>query len=267
MKVSRCIAGLLTTASILATSTTARAAGHANGFGEKGQLILSADRLVPLFSYTYASVTDTPNNIELTRSRSGTGLSLLLGRNLAHVEDFTVPINVHTIPRVAFDLTIVRHLTIGAALAFGFGLGGSTKNEVATGGGKTTQTTDSPTSTAIGLAPRVGYILPLGDVFAFWPRLGFGFYSVSTSSENQVAGVVTTTRTTDTLFSLDVDPQFVLVPTEHFFLHFGPVLNIPLSGTRSQETTTGTRTTETSVDTSLFNLGLSAGIGGWINIF
>ncbi|MBX3208889.1 MAG: hypothetical protein KF764_27910 [Labilithrix sp.] len=255
-------------AAVVASPSDARAAGHANGFGEKGQLIISADRLVPVFNYASSSVTRTENGIELTRSRSGTGLSLLLGRSLAQAEDLgVVPVNVHTLPRVAFDVTIIPQLTLGAALAFGFGLGGTNENENLQGTTRTTQSSDAPTATAIGLAPRVGYIIPLGDVFAFWPRVGFGFYSVSASTEQQQGNATTTIRLTDTLFSLDLDPQFAIVPLEHFFIHVGPVLNVPISGSRSVSTTTGATTTRRSDDASVLNIGLSAGIGGWLNVF
>lgn len=266
MKAPIGIAGLLAASAIVSISSSASAAGHANGFGEKGQLIITADRLVPVFNYSYASVTTSPNGIDITDSSSGSGISLLFGRTLS--DNARVPVNVHAIPRVAFDITVTRSLTIGAGIAFGFGLGGTNKTEALTGNVKRSAESDAPTSTAIGLAPRIGYILALSDLFAFWPRAGFGFYSVSGTQElTNGAGVTTTIKATDTTFSLDLDPQFALVPLEHFFFHAGPVVNIPLSGTRSASTTTGGTTTEASIDSSLFNIGLSAGLGGWFNVF
>ncbi|MDF2696291.1 MAG: hypothetical protein K0S65_4674, partial [Labilithrix sp.] len=175
---------------------------------------------------------------------------------------------VHTIPRAAFDITIIPRLTLGAAIAFGFGLGGTNTSENVGNNGKTTVERDAPTTTAIGLAPRVGYILPLSDLFAFWPRVGMGIYSVSGSSEfTQPNGTITTNKMTDTLVSLDLDPQFAIVPVEHFFILAGPTVNIPLTGSRSISSTTGSTTTERSDDISVFNLGLNVGIGGWLNIF
>jgi hypothetical protein len=263
------IASVVATAAVLASTSDAHAAGHANGFGEKGQLIVSADRLVPLFSYTSASITRTENNFELTDSKSGASISLLLGRNVAIEESgASVPVNVHTIPRVAFDVTIIPRLTVGAAIAFGFGLGGTREDDNIVGGVKTTRERDEPTVTAIGLAPRVGYILPLADIFAFWPRAGIGIYSISGSREDETGGgAITRVKATDTLFSLDLDPQFALVPLEHFFIHAGPLVNIPLAGSRSVSTTTGATTNKRTDDASLFNLGLSAGLGGWFNVF
>jgi len=266
MKPSLVIAGIFSAAAVVASSSDAHAAGHANGFGEKGQLILSADRLVPLFNYTVGSVTEPANGLELTDSTSGSGISLLFGRSLSVSEvGNNGPVNVHAVPRVAFDVTIIPRLTLGAAIAFGFGLGGTNEDEFVAGGGRQTRPTDSPTATAIGLAPRVGYILPLGDIFAFWPRLGFGFYSVSTSFETvNGQGAVQNNSVTDTLFSLDLDPQFVLVPLEHFFIHGGPLVNVPISGTRSRSSTAAPTV---SYDASLFNIGLSLGLGGWFNVF
>lgn len=268
MKTALGIASVVAAAAVVLLSPSeAQAAGDAHGLGEKGQLILTADRLVPLFSYTYASTTDTQNGIELTRSRSGTGLSLLLGRNIGSESDFTVPVNVHTIPRVAFDITVIPRLTLGAAIAFGFGLGGTIKNDNLNGNQRTTQESDAPTATAIGVAPRVGYILPLTEMFAFWPRGGVGIYSVSIATERVENNGVVRVKDSDTILSLDIDPQFALVPFEHFFIHAGPLLNVPLTGTRSHSETRGTQRTTRDVDISLMHFGLSAGLGGWFNIF
>jgi hypothetical protein len=262
MKSKLGIAAILAVTGVLVSSSEAHAAGHANGLGEKGQLILSADRLVPFVSYTHSSVTRTEGGVELTNSQSGTNLSLLVGRNLAIEESGATPINVHTIPRAAFDVTVIPQLTLGAAIAFGFGLGGTTKAEGIQGGNKVTVERDAPTATAIGLVPRVGYVIPLTDIFAFWPRVGFGFYSVSSSTEgaNNV-----TTKISDTLFSLDLDPQFAIVPVEHFFILAGPLVNIPLAGSRTVSRSDSSN--KENPDTSLFNLGLSLSLGGWFNVF
>ena len=254
------------TAAIALVGSSAEAAGNANGFGEKGQLIISADRLVPLFGYASASVTRTENGRELTDSTSGAGLSILLGRDLG-INGGAGPANVHTLPRVAFDYSVINHLTLGAAIAFGFGLGGSIEQEQVQGNTVTTRKIDSPTSSAIGLAPRVGYVIPLGDWLAFWPRAGFAFYAVSTKFEQTTGNnAVSTVSTTDTLFALDLDPQLTITPTEHFFFHAGPLVNIPLTGSRSLQSTTGGTTTTTNADASVFHLGLVAGIGGWFSL-
>lgn len=249
----------------LATAGSAHAAGTTNGFGEKGQLIITGDRLLPVFGYARSSITTTQNGRELTDSQTGAGFNLLLGRDLGL--NGVGPVNVHTLPRVAFDVTIIHHLTLGAAFAFGFGLGGTVERELVNGTTVTTAKNDAPTASAIGLAPRVGYVIPLSNVFAFWPRAGFAFYAVSSKTEDVDNGATRTTSVTDTLFSIDLDPQFVIVPVEHFFFHAGPLVNIPLTGTRSTESTNGPQTVTVDNDISVFHLGLTAGIGGWLNVF
>lgn len=274
MKASLVAAAALAGA-LLVSSTDAQAAGHASGFGAKGELMFSADRLVPLFGFTHSSVeVDGPLNNGDTRSvsSSASGISLLYGRDLSGAESVTLgtlPVNVHSIPRVALDVSIIDNLTIGAALVFAFGLGGSIKTERVTAQ-NTTQTTkgDAPTFTAIGLAPRIGYIIPIGEHLALWPRAGFAFYSSSAKVEDtNNAGVVTESKITDTIFSIDLDPNLAIIPTEHLFITVGPMLNIPLTGGRTTSRTVGAQTTETEQDISILHFGIHAGIGGWVNLF
>jgi hypothetical protein len=244
----------------VSASTASASAGDAHGFGEKGQLILSADRLFPFFSYSSQSVTRTNNGTTETVTEKGSSLVLLLGSE--------GPLQkVHTIPRVAADFTVIDRLTIGGAIIIAFGLGGSTTTETVQNNQTTTQTADSPTRTTFGIAPRVGYILPLGDFLAFWPRAGFAFYSVRDKA-TQVVNPTTTTVVTlsDTVFSLDLDPNLVIVPTEHFFFAAGPLINIPLAGTRKFETTTGPQTNSESRDLTIFHLGISLSLGGWLSL-
>jgi hypothetical protein len=269
------LTALAAAAILVATTDDAHAAGRANGFGEKGELIISADRLVPLFGYTHSSVTfpGNNNNGQLRESSvNASGMSFLFGRDLSSYDGSILgqPFNVHSIPRVAFDITIIDKLTLGMGLAFAFGFGGSIKNEQVIGPNATRTTkTDAPTTTAIGLAPRVGYIIPLGEWLAFWPRAGFAFYSVSAKTEtlDNNNNVVATSKVSDSYFSIDLDPQLAIIPTEHFFFTVGPMLNIPIAGGRTFSTTAGARTTEEDDDISLLHFGIHASIGGFIDIF
>jgi hypothetical protein len=248
----------------LLAATSAAFAENPKGFGEKSQLIISADRLVPLFSFGHASVTENQNGIDVSSSSSGSGISILFGRDAAQTAGLTNP---HSLPRVGIDFTVIHNLTIGGSVAFGFGLGGSVEREAVRGGTIVTTSSDAPTGTAIGLAPRVGYVLGLNDWLAFWPRLGFGFYSLSSKSEEiENNNVIRTSSTTYTQFSIDVDPTFVFVPVEHFFFNVGPLLSIPFGGSLSREDQRGATTTTTDLDASVLHLGLSAGLGGYFNL-
>jgi len=251
--------------SLVAASSAAAAFDNPKGFGEKSQLILSADRLVPLFSFSRSSVTATQNGVDLTSSTTGTGISLLWGRDQSNSGLLTA-VNPHSLPRVGFDFTVIQNLTVGGSIAFGFGLGGTQEVESVNGATVVTRSSDAPTGTAIGLAPRVGYVLGLNDWLAFWPRLGFAFYSISSKTEELDNNVTTTRSTTYTQFSLDLDPQLTFVPFEHFFFHVGPLLSIPFAGTLSTETSRGATTTTVDVDAATLHFGISAGLGGYFTL-
>jgi hypothetical protein len=238
-------------------------AQDAKGFGSKGQLIVSADRLFPLFSYTSVSVTETNNNVTTTTTDHGSSLVLLFGS-----EPGIGAVNPHTIPRAAVDFTVIDRLTLGGDVVLGFGLGGSHKVETNNNGTTRSFSNDAPTETVIGFGPRVGYILPLTDILAFWPRGGVSFYSVHTRTvvtDNQ-GNTQHTDTDTDTIFSLDLDPQLAIVPIPHFFFHAGPLINIPIGGSHKIERTTGNTTESTSDDLSIFHFGLSVGLGGWFDL-
>ena len=233
-------------------------AQEAHGFGSQTQLILSADRLVPLLSYSRTSITRNDGGVELTTATSTTSSSLLWGGRLG--PDF-----VHTIPRVGIDVAIgSTHLTLGGSAVLAFTLGGSRSAEAVQGGTKVETSVDAPSTTVFGFAPRIGYILALGDMFAIWLRGGVAFYSVRTKTYDDNANNHDIDRSS--AFSLDLDPQFTIVPMEHFFIGLGPLVNIPIAGSLTHEEVRGPRTDSRSDDLRVLQIGATASLGGWFNL-
>jgi hypothetical protein len=263
MKTRNLLALGVLSASLLLPATSQ--AQDAHGFGSETQLLISADRLVPLFSWNSATVTTTQGNNQVKVTQSDSSTSLLWGSDSqAFSFGSRTP---HTVPRAAADFVVIPHLTIGGTLAFAFGLGGSTKTETTNNNQTVTVENDSPSTTIIALGPRVGYIIPFGDVLAVWLRGGFSFYSIKQTQETNDNNNTTERDTTKvTAFSLDVDPQLVIVPLEHFFFTVGPAINIPLSGSVSQERVRGATTTTIDNDLTLWHFGISASVGGWFNL-
>src|SRR4051812_1821258 len=111
-------------AAALAVPATAEAQ-DAHGFGSQTQLIIGADRLVPLFAWTSSTVTSTQGNNTTEVSQSDTSTSILWGNDGQAF--FFGPRSPHTVPRAAFDFVVIPHLTIGGTVAFAFSLGGSTE--------------------------------------------------------------------------------------------------------------------------------------------
>lgn len=236
------------------------AAEDLNGLGSKTQLVVSADRLFPFFSFSRASITSVANNQTRTIAESGASFGFFLG-------DEPALGTVHTIPRVAFDAVIVKGFTVGGSFAIALGLSRKQTDETIRNdnGVTTTVETRPPRETIVGFAPRFGYIIPFTQAFGMWPRLGLGVYSRSTKQDivNNQNTVIGTQTDSDTVLSLDLDPQFVLTPLEHVFFHFGPIFNIPLTGSRSSEDARGPNTTTATSDLAVFHFGISVGLGVW----
>ena len=175
---------------------------------------------------------------------------------------------MHTVPRAAADFTVLRRLTLGASIAVAFGVDGvRTEERRAQGAPATTRENTVPGSTVLGFAPRAGYVVPLGRTFAFWPRAGLAFYSVrSERHETTNTGVTSTATETDTIFSLDLDPQLVWTPLPHVLVHAGPLANLPLTGSHETSFAQGAETKDRSDALTVFHLGISAGLGVWFDL-
>jgi hypothetical protein len=241
---------LASLAATILLGRTASAQQAAQGMHESGGFIVSAERLFGLSFWSIHNQRDaTPGVLGATpvdTTTSGTHISLLYGAAFAGVTDgVIVP---YTVPRLAFDFLPIESLTLGGSIGF----------VSATGERKATDgtTRDSPTITAFTIAPRVGYILPLGDIFYFWPRLGLSYYGLS--SESQTGGGTDSWHG----FAINIEPAFVLAPVPHFGISLMPVADIPLSGTETAEDP-GPPPTSRDETLTIRNFGLTVGILGY----
>jgi hypothetical protein len=257
---NRIALGFIASLALLATESKAWAVDEIR-FGEKGQLIVSADRLFPLVSYTTQSITSSQPELTTSVTDSGWSMAFFVG----HEPTLGA---AHTIPRLAVDYTVSRRLTMGIAFALAFGIDGThTEERTPVGEPQTVRENSSPGSTLLGFAPRAGYVLPINPQFAFWPRAGFGFYSMKSSrEETSNLGVTSTATQTDTHFSLDLDPEFVWTPIPHVIAYAGPLLNLPLTGSHETTFEQATDSKDRSDDLSVFHLGISVGLGIWFDL-
>jgi hypothetical protein len=238
--------GLLTTSLAHAQQRT--------GFGEKGDFILSADRLVPLFAFSHESADQQtgPGLSKLVTTASQTSLSFFYG--------YTTDANdlFYTVPRVGLDYVIVPNVTLGGDLVLFFTLGGNTGTERDFNNGTVSTTTNSaPTTTLFGIAPRGGYILGINNLFSLWLRGGLSFYTISQKSDN---GNGNTTTQSAHQFSFDLDPQFVITPIPHVGFTAGLTVDIPFAGGHSTEQDNGGTTNTFSASSSVFYLGVTLGM-------
>jgi len=244
----------------LASAGRGRAEGDTR-FADRGQLVVTADRLVPLFGYSTQSITSTDGDTVTKTSDSGASFAFLVGREPSLG-------TMHTVPRVAVDVTVLPRLTIGTSFVLAFGIDGThveertPKNEPAT-----KRENENPGATILGFAPRVGYVLPIGKKLAFWPRAGLAFYSVKSQREaTSNLGVTSTATETDTMFALDLDPQLVWTPLPNVLAFAGPLANLPLTGAHETSFAQGSELKDRSDDLTVFHFGVSAGLGVWFDL-
>ncbi|MDB5212152.1 MAG: hypothetical protein JWO86_79, partial [Myxococcaceae bacterium] len=230
-------------------------------FGDRGQLVLTADRLFPIVSYTTQTITAVEGATTTKITDSGASVALFIGREPTLAA-------VHTIPRLAVDFSVMNRVTFGTSFALAFGLPAThTEERAITGAPTTTRTNSAPGTTILGFAPRMGYVLPLGPHFAIWGRAGLAFYSVKSHVEQTSnSGATSTSTQTDTIFSLDLDPQLVWLPLEHVLVHVGPLVNVPLTGSHDTAFSQGSDSKDRSDDLSIVHVGLSAGLGAWFDL-
>ncbi|HXN33113.1 MAG TPA: hypothetical protein VN894_14680 [Polyangiaceae bacterium] len=223
----------------LAGSASADEGKGSSRFGTRG-FIISADRLIPLTSYESVKTTQSDGSSE-TKS----DLSLGLFSNAPYTAFGTF----YNLPRIAFDWIPVRNLTLGGAVWL------YTQLTATNGSGS-----DQPKVTYWGVAPRVGYVVPLGDALSLWPRAGVEYHNVSASSVN---GYVSPSVTQ---FALEAEVMLVISPWDHFGFTVGPTVDVPISGKSTSSSATGTGTTgaatATSFDSAMFQIGASMGLLG-----
>ena len=241
---------------VLCAASTA----SAQSLGDKGELILAADRLVPLFAYDVNKRDeDAGGNTTRTVTNSQPSFSILPNVNAAALGAG----NFYNIPRVSLDYAVIQNLTIGGSVILAFTVGGSNETKQ----GSTSVSVDAPSQTLFGIAPRVGYTLHLTDLFTFWPRGGFGFYTFSSKSTNtQNNGNTFTSTTSLNQFAINLEPVFAITPIPHVFFILGPVIDIPITGTIKVEQSANGTTQSTSHDASQFHFGVTAGLGGYFNL-
>jgi len=233
-----------------AALTLAGSAGAEEGqgthrFGNRG-FIVSADRLLPLLSYQ--SITTTPpGGPSDTESRT----SVALMNN----GPFGVFSSFYNLPRLGFDWLPIDNLTLGGAAWLYTDLQSS--DSISTNG--VSKSTNTPKVTYWGIAPRVGYVIRMGDMLSLWPRAGVEYHNVNSSDVGSGSGAITQ-------FAFEAEALLVISPWNHFGFTVGPTADIPISGSQTTvvtSTTGGTTNTSTTKEGSaMWQVGLSAGMLG-----
>ena len=222
------LAGLVVAS--LAVPAVARAAGPA--FGGAGQLAISDDQ--PLGGISGAAGAIVPNAPGSTSPASFQFATV--SNNGGSGTQFSVA--------PAADYFVIQSLSVGGNILFGV------FNPAQSGSGPST------TATVFGIAPRVGYNIPLTDMISFWPKVYFAYTTVNASSGGGSSGVNAT--------AIGIFAPIMFVPAPHFFLGIGPDFSTQLSSnTTFSGSAGGVSASGSTSNSKITQVGIQATIGGW----
>ena len=214
-------------------------------------LIISADRLMPLVTYERVTASD-PNNSDNSATLSATSVALLTNGKQN---------TFYTLPRLGLDVVVAQGLTLGGSAWVYTDLSQSVDQKSAAATNIPSQ--DLPKTTYWGVAPRVGYIVPIGDVVAFWPRVGIEYHKEDASTVHNSAGGITLTSGGGQEYQLaaDVEAGLVVTPISHVGIMATVYGAIPIVGGTSGLDLNGFSTGSTDhFSTSQLAIGLTFGL-------
>ena len=244
--------GFVTGAAALSAFFAAEAGALAqNHFGDKGQLVLSAENLFALSTERRAEAFPTGDQVNTTNR-----LGLLYSDRLDS-EDNPLSISPHG-PQLGGHYFFLPSMSLGATLGYESRGGSVTGPPVPPGAVVTNNKVDVATFVFI---PRFGYALPLTNALGFWFRGGLGVYRVGRSDP-------TDSRNKDafTVWLLSLDALFVVSHAQHFAFFVGPQADISFAGSHSQTLIRGGVAIEGSQNYSYRDIGLGAGLLGYFDL-
>jgi hypothetical protein len=255
---------------LLGVMTVATSAARAQDFAKPGQVLIAAERLTGVFSDHLKLETTTPtggNTFETEEESSSTTNFGFLGMGSDGSMRFTSIYN-RTVtgpaatPRLAADVFVIQGLSLGGSLIY-FRQSGSNERTVTppdTPPGTNVGERDAPALSTVILAPRIGYAIPIGDLFAIWPRGGLTYwnyrYTVRTPNND---GMWTETKYSADGTEASLEVMATILPVDHMAILVGPYFDIPLGG--GDQTKVNGIVQPYPAEITYLSFGVSAGIG------
>jgi hypothetical protein len=206
------------------------AAPTETAFGDAHQLIVGVERAFGLYFWSKKAGLEVGGSSK----ESGTAINLLAG------SDNNVPGTFAT-PRLAFDFTVVRNVTVGASFGYTHRSSSSQSTDAA---GTEYPSTTAPGQSSLAFGLRGGYTLGLTKMLTFWPRLGFTYYTGDVGGGASINGLL-----------INVEPTLVVSPVNHLGFTVSAIGDLPLSGKIKQPSG--------SFDNTMMNFGLAIGMIGY----
>ena len=259
-------------AALIFVSRGASAQAVGAAFGQKGQVAISAERLLGVY------VLDAETEQTGTASGIGGG-SVGISRNTENNSTTFVllgsgaSVTPASVPRLALDFFVIDGLSIGGSILYWTD---STESETTgtntVGGGAPDPIDRDRTETdtnLFGIAPRVGYADMFSPPFGLWPRGGFSYTNQKTETRNENIDIddgsvdATDTETKLSLFSLTLEGLFIISPFEHVAFGVWPFFEWGFTGDIESETSNPPALIQTEGDLTTTTFGITSALIAW----
>jgi hypothetical protein len=214
-------------------------------FGDRGQLVLTAENLFALSTERRAEAFPTGDSVDVT-NRFG----LLYSDRLDSLSPHG--------PQLGAAYFFAPSMSIGGTIGYESRGGSITPPPTPPLASLTASKADVSTFIFI---PRFGYSLMLTPALGFYFRGGIGMYRVGIASS-------TDSREKDayTFWLLALDAMFVVSPVQHFGFFVGPNADISFAGSHSAARVQMGQVVEGSQNLSYRDIGASAGLLGYFDL-
>jgi hypothetical protein len=253
----------------VARGASAQAVGAA--FGQKGQVAISAERLLGVYvqnaeiEQTGTATVGGGAETVTFNTESDSTTFVLLGSGAS--------VSAASVPRLALDFFVIDGLSIGGSLLYWTD---STESEDT---GTTTAGPGGPnpldrerTETDVnlfGIAPRVGYAYMFSPTFGIWPRGGFSYVNQKTETRNETIDAgdgsvdATDSETKLSLFSLTLEGLFIISPFEHVAFGIGPFFEWGFAGDAETEISNPPALLQLEGDLNTTTFGITSALIAW----
>ena len=147
----------------------------------------------------------------------------------------------------AADYFVIDNLSLGLELLFGYDSYSPGSVTISTPGGSTTTSAPSTNLTEYGVAPRVGYNIPIGGSVSIWPKVFFEHAGYSVGGAGKGYGNIQL---------LGAYVPVLYHPTPHFYVGLGPNILTELGASSDGQSATS----------KITSYGIFGSAGGWFKI-
>jgi hypothetical protein len=264
--------GMMAALLFAARGASAQAVGAA--FGRKGQVAISAERLLGVY------VLDAETEETGTQSAGGGSITITRNNNFNSTTFVLLgndeAVGPAAVPRLGVDFFVIDGLSIGGSLLYwtdSSEVEGTGINNLPGGPDPINRTRIEIDRNLFGFAPRVGYAYMFSPTFGIWPRGGITYTSrkedTRTDSFDPVDGSLDFSATSEekqSLLSLSLEGLLIISPFEHIAFGVGPFLDFGLTGDVENEDTStgpGADLEQTDGDLNATTFGITSALIAW----